>query len=113
MVDIEILEQKPMMLVEVNEKLNSIRSDKKGLNFRAEKVHSYVHEFATLKKKEAQELYEKLKALNMIKLRERHIVKIIDIMPRDSESLKMLFAGEATSLKQDELKRILDVINVG
>ena len=29
----------------------------------------------------------------------------------ETESLKSLFAGEATSLKSEELKQILDVIN--
>ncbi len=111
MVDIEMIEQKPIALADIKENLDNAKKKTKELNFRAEKVHTYLIEFTTLSKKEADEMYEKLKALNMSKLRDRHIVKILDILPADMDGLKTLFSGEATSLKSEELKQILGVIN--
>lgn len=110
-VDVEVLEQRPVTIVEVKDALESVKKTKKELNFRAEKVHNYATEFTSLDKKEAAEMYEKLKSLNMSKLRDRHIVKIIDLMPDNIESLKTIFSGEATSLKQEEAKQILDAIS--
>lgn len=111
MVDMDIVEQTPLNMAELKDKLEHIKKDKKELNFRAEKVYAYLEESVNLKKKDADELYKKLTGLGIQRLRERHIAKIIDIMPEDSESLKMLFAGEAISLKQEEVKQILDAIN--
>jgi len=110
MVDMTIVEQKPLMMADVKEKLSAVKKETKELNFRAEKVHNYLQEFVSIKGKDAEELYKKLAGLGLQRLREKHIVKIIDIMPEDAESLKALFAGEAISLKQDELKQILDAI---
>ena len=111
MTDIELIEQRPVTLIEVKDRLEAAKKKSKELNFRAGKVHTYVNEFVSLKRSEADKMYEKLKALNLSKLRERYIVKIIDIMPEDLDSLKSIFTGEATSFKQEELKQILDVIS--
>ena len=111
MTDIEVMEQRPAILAEVKDRLDAAKKKTKELNFRAGKVYTYVNEFASLKKSDAEKVYENLKALNFSKLRDRHIVKIIDTMPEDLDSLKSIFTGEATSFKQEELKQILDVIN--
>ena len=111
MVDMTIIEQKPLMMANVKNKLDQFKKDSKELNFRAEKVNAYLEEFTTLKKNEAEDLYNKLLGLGIQRLREKQIVKIIDVMPDDIESLKALFAGESLSLKQEELKQILDALH--
>ncbi len=111
MVDMTVVEQKPLLMADVKEKLENIKKDNKELNFRAEKVYAYLEEFVTLKKEKADELHKKLSGLGLQRLREKQIVKIIDVMPEDQESLKALFSGEAISLKQDELKQILDALH--
>src|SRR3989339_1910739 len=100
MVDIDIVEQKPITMVELNDKLEAIKKEKGELNFRAEKVYAYLQDFVKLKKKDIDELHTKLSGLGIQKLRDRHIVKILDVMPEDAESLKNLFTGESLSLKQ-------------
>ena len=109
-VDVEIIEQKPVTMAEVNRMLENAKKNKE-LNFRADKVYKYIAEFTDAKKSDVGKLYEKLKALNISKLRDRHIAKIIDIMPGDVESLKIIFSGESTSLKQDEMKQILEALS--
>ena len=111
MVDMNIIEQKPLTIADIKDKLDNIRKEKTELNFRAEKVYAYLQDFAAVKKKDAAEIHKKISGLGLQRLREKHIIKIIDIMPEDIESLKMLFAGESISLKQDELKQILDALN--
>ena len=107
-----LVEQKPITMVELNDKLENIKKERKELNFRAEKVHAYLQDFVTLKKKDAEAIYKKLSGLGIQRLREKHIIKIIDIMPEDAESLKILFSGESITLKQEEIKQILDALSV-
>ena len=108
--DVDIIEQKPISMVELKGKLDSIKKKNKELNFRAEKVYAYLEETTSEKKKDSQELAKKISNLGIQKLRDRQIVKILDVQPEDQDSLKAIFVGE-TSLKQEELKQILEAIN--
>lgn len=108
--DIEVVDQKPVALAEVEILLENLKSSTKELGFRAEKVRNYVLENNTTKKADADELYKKINELNIPRLRDKLIIKIVDIMPEDIDGLKAIFAGETISLKQDELNKILEVI---
>jgi DNA-directed RNA polymerase subunit F len=109
MADIDVIEQKPVTMAELKAVLDSVKKDKGELNFRAEKVHNYLNHFVD--KVNVEELKKKLDDLEITKLRDRHIIKIIDMMPNDLDSLKVIFAGETVSLKQDEMQKVLDAIN--
>lgn len=108
MADIDILEQKPISMAELKEKLAFIKTEKGELSFRAKKVYDYLEEFTETS---ALLVYKKLAGLGISKLRDRHIVKIVDLMPKDADSLKAIFSGEVAVLKQDEIQKILEVIN--
>jgi DNA-directed RNA polymerase subunit F len=109
MVDLDIIEQKPVSMVDLFHKLDSIKTGGKELNFRAEKVHAYLADFANVKKEDMEAIHARLTALEIQRLRDKHIIKIIDVMPQDADSLKAIFAGEV-SLKQEEVDKILEAI---
>ena len=111
MADIDVMEQKPVTMLELKDKLSNIKKSGKELNFRADKVHTYLDEFLAGSKKTSQDLYKKLSELKIQKLKERYIVKIIDTMPEDQDALKTIFVGETSTFKQEELKQILDAIH--
>ena len=110
MADIEIVEQRPLSLIEVKESLSLHKEKFKELNFRSQKVEGYVQDFAAVDKEKAEELEKKLSEA-VQKLKERHIKKIIDVMPADLNQVKTIFTGEAINLKQEELKQIVDIVN--
>ena len=107
--DIEIIEQRPVTLTELKNRLVEIKKEKKELKFRAEKVYTYAQDL--ISGKDTEELHKKLSSLGIQKLRERHITKIIDMLPEDADSLKAVFIGETTTLKAEEVKQIIDTIN--
>src|SRR3989344_4834918 len=102
--DIDVIEQKPVTMAEVGEMLEDLKKNTKELGFRAEKVNNYINENSLVKKKDAENIYKNLEGLGISRLRDRHLIKLIDVMPEDVDSLKAVFAGEATSLKQEEFK---------
>ena len=77
----EIIEQKPINLNEVKEELEKIKKRDEELNFRAQKTYEYTQQVAKLGKK-AKELYEKLEKLSVSRLRDIHLHKIIDTLPK-------------------------------
>lgn len=69
---------------------------------------SFIKKFVKISPKKAKELREKLTELDLMKLKEENIVKIIDLMPETAEELNKIFVD--ISLDEDEKSKILEVI---
>lgn len=99
-----IKSSKPLTLTEIRKILEGKESEK------TKQVIAYAKKFCNLDEKEAKALKEELLELNIAKLKEKHIVKIIDLMPEDASDVRKIFFGEDTSLEQNEIEKILQVI---
>ena len=110
MADLRVIDETPISSIELKEKLEAIKKRDKEIGNRATKTVEYLNTFVNLKPKDAEEIKKKVINLNIPRLRDRHIVKIIDIMPQDIESLKLLFTGENVTIKQEDLNKILEAI---
>ncbi len=111
MVEINIIKENALTLVEVNEELKKILKRDKELSFRANKTKEYLESFVKRNVKDVEQLKKKIVALDIPRLKDKHIAKIIDIMPKDIDSLKSLFSGEPITLKEEDLKKILNAVN--
>jgi len=69
---------------------------------------AFIKKFTKLKAKEAKELRTKIQKLDILKLDDKSISKIIDLMPSNEEELSKVFVG--LSLDEEESKKVLDVI---
>ena len=97
------------MMVELKERFKALQ--KEGtLSFRAEKTNAYLAAFVAGSVKDAAEVQKKVTALGILRLKERHIVKIIDVMPKDLDSLRQVLSNEPLTIKDEDLRKILDVI---
>ena len=110
MVDVEIVQQTPITMVELKSHLEKEKKNKKELNFRENKVLEYLNAFVDSSEKDVNELKKQLEGLGIIRLKERHIIKILDLLPKDDESLKVILSGENTTLKQEDLTKIVEVV---
>ena len=110
MVDLKIIEERPISMIELKGKIAEIKKRDKELNFRSNKVQEYLNTFVSLTEKNADDMKKKLEALSISRLKDRHIVKILDTMPEDLDGLKALFAGENITIKQEDLGKIFEVI---
>src|SRR3989344_6262365 len=100
MSEIEIINEKPLSLAELKEKLSEVQKKTKELSFRATKTKEYIDLFVH-GKKDVSEISKKITELNIGRLKDRHISKIIDVCPEDMNSLKAIFAGENLTLKTE------------
>ena len=71
-------------------------------------VVGFIKKFVKTTPKKAKEMREKLRELNLMKLREESIVKIIDFLPETPEELNKVFVD--ISLDEDEKNKILGII---
>lgn len=109
MSEITILSEKPLTLSELKEKLAKIEKRDKELSFRANKTKEYLANF-TVKEKGISALKKKIEELNISRIKERHIVKLIDVMPKDIDSLKMILSGESLTLKEEDYQKLLEAL---
>lgn len=94
-----IKEQKPITMAEV---VASVGDSEKAMD-----IKKFVKNFDIMDVKKAKEMQEELRALDLIKLKEEHIVKIVDFVPTSASELNKVIIE--VSLDQDEINKILDV----
>jgi DNA-directed RNA polymerase subunit F len=107
----EIINEIPISMVELKEELDKIKERDKELNFRANKTEEYINQFIKLDSKKAKELIEKINKLKIPRLKDQHISKIIDILPRKPEDLKAVLQGYTITVNNENLKKVVNVIN--
>ena len=98
----EILNSRPLSLSEVAELV------KKHEGFENKLTASYLKAFSKVKFQEAKEIEKKIKALDNVKIKESHIVKVLDMMPQDSEDVNKIFLD--SSLSEEEIQAILKIV---
>ena len=108
---IKVLEKRPVTIGEVKDTLKKIQKRDEELTFRGGKTLDYVNEVPTISMTKTKELIKKIEALEIPRLREEQIVKIIDTMPESPEHLKIILSGFNVTIVKDNLKKIIDVLD--
>lgn len=110
MATLKVLSETPISMAEVREELSKIKKRDEELGVRAGKTEDYLNEFCKLDIKKARELYEKVEKLNIPRLRDQHIWKIIDLMPKNVEELKVILQAYTISVSNENVKKIADIV---
>jgi len=71
-------------------------------------VVGFIKKFTKLKPAEVKKLKDKLKELDLIKLNEKNMCKLVDFLPENTEDLNKILVD--VNLNEDETKKILDTI---
>ena len=95
-----IKETKPLSMAEASEYVTRKESEVD--------VAAFIKRFTKLKAKEAKELRKNIEGLDFIKVNEKHISKIIDILPETKEDLNKIFID--VGLDEDETNKLLNEI---
>ena len=98
-----ILDRTPINMNEVNEIVNDIEDSP-----RKEEIELYLKKFMKTKPDQAKKIKEEIEALDSIKIKRDHIVKIVDLLPADSSDLNKIFTD--VSLNEEEINKILEII---
>ena len=109
MTDMQIVSEAPMNMYQLKKELEKIKKRDNELNFRANRTEEYLHQVAALKNSE--ELFEKIMKLNIPRLKEQHIHKIIDVAPTTVNDLKVVLQGYTITLNNESMKKIVDTLN--
>ncbi|MBI3334233.1 hypothetical protein HYZ97_01995 [Candidatus Pacearchaeota archaeon] len=71
-------------------------------------IHAYLKAFCKISVADAKKLAEEILALNNPKIRNHHIVKIIDLLPQDSEEVNKIITD--VSMSEEESHTLTEVV---
>ena len=109
MADAQIISEAPISIYQLRKELDRIKKRDNELNFRANKTEEYLSQVATLKDHDG--LFDKIMKLNIPRLKEQHIQKIIDIAPTTINDLKIIIQGYTITLNNESMKKIVEAVN--
>ena len=98
-----IIDRSPISMAEVQEIVKNIEDSEKK-----EKIDLYLKKFLKTEPKQAKNINDKIEALNSIKIKRDHMVKIIDLLPEDASDLIKIFSD--ISLSEEEINKILEIV---
>ena len=106
----EILSEEPISMLELKQEVNKIKKRDKELGFRIAKVEEYLNKYVKLKVKDYKDLENEIEKLNVPRLKDIHIKKIIDLLPATLDQLKVILQGYSVTVNQDNMKKIVAVV---
>lgn len=109
----EKLSEEYLTVAEAKEYLSDIEAERaaqedREMQYELARAIEHVNRFATLDADEARDLVGELSELEKVDDATAH--KIADLLPRDRDELRAVYAQERYSLSGDELDEILDVV---
>src|SRR3989344_8425104 len=96
----QFVEEKPVSLTEVQDLLEKIQKRDIELNYLSNKLKEYLSSFEIVGLKQKEELYKKLKGLDLTRLKEEHIIKIVDFLPQSEKELKTVLQAYPLSMSK-------------
>ena len=104
-----VIAENPISMYDLKAELEKIKKRDKELNFRAARTEEYLNQVVSFNK--SSDLYGKLVKLDIPRLKDSHIKKIMDIMPKTANDLKVVLQGYTVSVSNENIKKIVDTIN--
>lgn len=105
-----VISETPMNLAELKEQIEKIKKRDGEVNVRIGRTEEYVNAFMPLVPKKGKELYDKLVALNIPRMKEQYYHKIVDILPTNMNTLKAVLRSYPITVSNDNVKKMLDTV---
>lgn len=106
----DVVEKVPLSISELKSEINSIEKRDGELGFRAGKVKEYVNSFSSLSKSAFVDLKKKIEELQVPRLKDEHIVKILDLLPSSVDELSVILQGYTLTVSKENMNAIVKVL---
>ena len=107
MIGKEIKETKPITGAEVKEALEAY-GENNELNYEQNITLNHLARFDRYSAEDSESIIEELE--EKFKLRRKVAVHIVDLVPKDVDDLRLIFAKEPTQLDKEEMEQILEIL---
>ncbi len=107
----QFIEEKPLSLTDIKVILEKTEACDKELNFLSQRTKVFIGEIVTLSLEKKEELYQQLSGLKLTRIKEEHLMKIIDFLPRNGEELRVVLQAYPLSLPKKDAESITKTVS--
>ncbi len=105
----ELISTKPLSNAQAREIIEK-KEKEQELTYREEKAKDYLKKFQKLEAADYKKANAELIALEIPRLDEAHIIKILDIMPKSGTELRAIVSHSGTVLVDENVDKILGLL---
>ena len=99
---------KPVTLAEVKNTLKKISKERKEMIYEQKVALEHATKFGKLPIKKIADMIKEL--IKIKDINEIHAIKIADILPKNEDDIKTIFAKERITISAEDIKKILDIV---
>jgi DNA-directed RNA polymerase subunit F len=103
----KVIDTKPVGMPEAKNVMSS-REKEKELTYEQKLALEHLKKFTKLNPTEAKKFLEELSGV--LRMSEETKIQILNLLPKTPDELRMIFTRENFSLKDNEIKKILEII---
>ncbi len=107
----KIISQTPVSMAELKLEIEKIKKREKEPSIRVTKVEDYLNSLSHLAADKEKKLTDEIKKLDIPRLKDEHVIKIADILPRTVDDMKIAMQGYVLSISNDNIKKIVNAVN--
>ena len=107
----EIIESNPISLAEVKKELKKIKKRDDELTFRGNKIEEHINALHVISEKDALEIYGKIDKLKILRMKPKHIIKFVDVMPSSEAEVKYVAGWLSLTVSKENITKIFKIID--
>ncbi|MEM2138646.1 MAG: hypothetical protein QXM96_00655 [Candidatus Woesearchaeota archaeon] len=107
----KVVSEEPVSVYDLRKYLKEIKKRDSELSLRSGKTEEYVNNFAVLKEKDAEELEKEILKLEIPRMKENIVKKILDVLPASVEELKVVLSQYSITITKENYEKIIEAIN--
>ncbi len=106
----KFIESEPLCLTDVQAILQDAEQRDKELNYLSNKCKEFLMAFEPLPKEKCAALMKKLMGLQLTRLKQEHVCKIVDFLPITTNDLKIALQAYPLSMPKKDMDAIVEVV---
>jgi len=107
MIGQKIIDEKPVSLPEVKQILSKVEKSVDEMDYVQKKAFEHAKKFAAISASDAKKMQEELVEAG---LEAEKAVELVNLMPKDAEEMRMIFAKERVVPETETLTKYLDIV---
>jgi DNA-directed RNA polymerase subunit F len=104
---VNVIDTKPVSMAEAKQIMTSQEKDKE-LTYEQKLALEHLNKFTVLDAAEAKKLLDEVSGV--LRMSDETKIQILNLLPKTPDELRMIFTRENFSLKENEIKKILEIV---
>ena len=110
MTTLKVISETPISVHDLRKEIEKIKKRDGELNYRANKTEEYLNNvIPTEHTKKSDKVYDELVKLNIPRLKDTQLKKIIDLSPKSIKEVKAVLQGYSITLTNEHMQKVVEL----